>query len=122
MLSASAATPLFGVDSVTFTVTVSGSPGNFTGSVDFYDTTTQTDLGSTPLMNGIATLSTSTLAVGGHGITASYSGDANFLSSSGSTGVMVIPPPASRGSSSRTSTTTARWTSASRASPESRSP
>src|SRR5262249_6874080 len=45
---ASLATPLFGLDSVTFTATVSiNAPGGgtLTGSVDFFDLTTSTDLG-----------------------------------------------------------------------------
>ena len=93
-LAVSAATPLFGVDSVTFTATVAATPGGFTGTVDFYDNTTHSDLTPTPLplINGTATLSTASLAVGSHSITATYSGDGNFLSSSGSTALTVIPP------------------------------
>jgi hypothetical protein len=43
-------------------------------------------------VGGTATLKTASLAVGGHSITATYSGDGNFLSSSGSTALTVIPP------------------------------
>jgi hypothetical protein len=90
-LTGSAATPLFG-DTVTFSVTVTGAPGDFTGGVDFFDSTTQTDLGGVALNNGTAALSISTLALGAHTITATYSGDGNHLSSSASTSVTVIPP------------------------------
>jgi hypothetical protein len=95
-LTASAATPLFG-DTVTFIATVSGAPGDFTGTVDFFDSTTQTDLGTVPLINGTAVRSIGTLALGGHTITATYSGDGNFLSSSASTSITVIPPASMSG-------------------------
>jgi subtilisin family serine protease len=94
-LTASAATPLFGVDTVTFTATVavvapgSGSPS---GSIDFVDTTTGADLGSVALSGGTAALSTGTLALGSHAITAIYSCDGNFLSSRTATALTVIPP------------------------------
>jgi hypothetical protein len=90
-LTATAATPLLG-DTVTFTATVTGAPGDFTGGVEFFDSTTQTGLGGVALSNGTATLSISALALGGHTITATYRGDNNFLPSSASTLVTVIPP------------------------------
>jgi hypothetical protein len=90
-LIASATTPLLG-DSVTFTATVTATPRDFTGSVDFFDSTTQTDLGTVSLTDGTASLSTSTLAVGGHTITARYSGDGNFLASFGGAVLTVIAP------------------------------
>ena len=68
-LSASPATPSFG-QSVTFTATVSAnSPGagTLTGSVDFFDTTTNTDLGRVALSGGRASLTTTALAVAGRG-------------------------------------------------------
>jgi hypothetical protein len=81
------------VDTVTLTATVttaaSGSP---TGTVDFYDTTTGTDLGTVSLAGGTASLSTSALPLGTQTITATYSGDSSFLSSSGSTALTVLPP------------------------------
>jgi streptogramin lyase len=87
---------------VTFTATVSRlatGAGTPTGSVDFFDTTTQTDLGSIPLalVNGVetATLTTTALALGSHSIRAAYNGDGNFLSSYDSKSVSIIPPPAS---------------------------
>ena len=52
------------------------------GSVTFYDGSTDQTLGSGTLgSNGIATFSTSALAVGSHSITATYSGDTNFAGS-----------------------------------------
>jgi hypothetical protein len=90
-LTASAATPLVG-DTVTFTATVTGAPGDFTGGVDFFDSTTQTDLGTVPLNGGTAALSISTLALGGHAVIATYPGDNNFLPSSAATTITVIPP------------------------------
>ena len=65
--------------SVTFTVTVSpqGFKGTPSGTVTFFDGTG--NLGRSDLnSNGVATLSTSTLTVGTHNITASYSEDANY--------------------------------------------
>jgi hypothetical protein len=60
-------------------VTPQGS-GTPTGPVNFFDGTQS--LGSSSLNSaGVATLSTSTLAVGTHSITAMYSGDPNFGSS-----------------------------------------
>ena len=57
-----------------------GSAGP-TGSVDFYDTTTSTDLGTVTLSGGVASLGTSALALGTHAIQVSYSGDSNYLPS-----------------------------------------
>jgi hypothetical protein len=67
--------------SVTFTATVtpiySGTP---TGLVSFYDGATL--LTAVPLTGNIATYSTSALTLGSHNITATYSGDTNFNTSS----------------------------------------
>jgi hypothetical protein len=91
----SAATPLYGVDTVTFTAGVSvlapGS-GNPTGSVDFFDTTTHSDLGSVGLSGGTASLTTGSLAVGQHVIEVVYSGDSSFLPSTGSATLQVLKP------------------------------
>jgi hypothetical protein len=62
--------------SVTMTAMVSGSSGTPTGTVSFYDGTTE--LGTGALSSGMATYKTSSLAVGAHTITAQYSGDSNF--------------------------------------------
>ena len=65
---------------VTFTAIVSVSFGSPTGSVEFFDGTTT--LGTIPLIGATATLTTDTLAGGSHAITAVYSGDPNFATSS----------------------------------------
>jgi hypothetical protein len=69
--------------SITLTVSVrpNGSSITPTGSVDYFDTTTNTDLGSVVLSGGSASLTTSALSVGNHVIRASYGGDSNFLPS-----------------------------------------
>jgi hypothetical protein len=69
---------------VTFTATVTAQPGfdkgTPTGTVNFFDGPTSI---GTPTLNssGVATLMISTLTVGPHSITATYSGDANFVTS-----------------------------------------
>jgi hypothetical protein len=80
-LASSSTTTVYG-QAVTLTATVranttpgSGTP---TGSVDFYDVSTGTDLGSVPLSGGSASLTTAALGAGNHPIRASYSGDSNF--------------------------------------------
>jgi hypothetical protein len=81
---ASSANPSVFGQLVTFTATVrSVAPGMGvpTGTVVFMDGTVA--LGTAPLNNGVATLTTGALAVGSHTITAEYSGDASFTSSSG---------------------------------------
>jgi hypothetical protein len=79
-LSSSLNPAIFG-DGVVFTATVAAAApgsGTPTGSVSFFDG--DQFLGSGTLTNGAATFATSDLAVGTHPITASYGGDANFLS------------------------------------------
>jgi hypothetical protein len=68
--------------STTFTATVSASSpgsGTPTGTVEFDDS--GVSIGSGTLSGGSATFSTSSLSVGNHTITASYSGDFNFSAS-----------------------------------------
>ena len=69
--------------SVTFTATVTFptgfGKGTPTGTVTFFDGTT--NIGNPALTGGVATLTTSTLAVGTSSITATYSGDTNFATS-----------------------------------------
>jgi hypothetical protein len=71
--------------SVTFTATVSpvapGS-GTSTGTVTFLDG--GSPIGSGTLIGGVATFTTSALAVGNHTITTNYGGDGNFNGSTGS--------------------------------------
>ncbi|MFK4145116.1 beta strand repeat-containing protein, partial [Streptomyces sp. NPDC004065] len=66
----------------TLTATVTPVPpgaGTPTGTVDFYDGATL--IGTATLTGGTATLTTSSLAVGSHPLTATYSGDASFTGS-----------------------------------------
>jgi hypothetical protein len=79
--------------SVTFTATVTSGAGTPTGSVQFKDN--GTNLGTAVTLNGsgVATVSTSSLSVGSHTITAEYAGAANFGASTGTlTGGQVVRP------------------------------
>ncbi len=73
-------------DATATTLTAVVSPATATGSVTFTDGSTE--LGSATLTDGVATLS-KTLASGTHTITASYSGDAAYGTSTTSTKVTV---------------------------------
>ena len=69
--------PAFSTSSVTFTATVLTSGSSTpTGTVTFLDGTTSLGTG-TLNASGVATLTTATLVVGSHSITAVYPGDAN---------------------------------------------
>jgi hypothetical protein len=70
----SSANPILLLNPVTFTASTVSTA---TGTVTFMDGTVQ--VGSADLVNGVAAYTSSSLAVGSHVITASYSGDANFL-------------------------------------------
>jgi len=72
----SSANPSTIAQSVTFTAAVTSPAGMPTGSVTFWDGTTQ--LGSGTVTAGVATYATSSLGAGSHSITAQYSGDSNF--------------------------------------------
>jgi hypothetical protein len=80
-LTASSANITLG-QSVTFTATVTPASGTVTptGTVTVYDGTTQIGTG-TLSSSGSATFSTSALTAGAHSLTAVYSGDSNFTSS-----------------------------------------
>ena len=74
-------------DALTLSATVSaadGSSGTPTGFVDFYDTSTSTDLGDAELVGGAASISTSDLGVGDHEVTVTYGGDTYFVGSGSS--------------------------------------
>src|SRR5205807_1006948 len=73
----SSANPSLSGQSVTFTATV--TPGTATGAVTFFDG--GNNIGGGVLSGGVATLSTSSLVLGNHTITAVYAGDANDLGS-----------------------------------------
>jgi hypothetical protein len=82
---------------VTFTATVTANApgsGTPTGTVDFFDTTTNTDLtpGGVPLSSGTAMFSTASLDACCHTIEASYSGDSNFEASSNTLDTIAIFP------------------------------
>lgn len=64
---------------VTFTATVTGSPGTPTGTVTFKDGAAT--LATVSLAGGMATFTTSPLTAGTHTIVATYGGDANFATS-----------------------------------------
>jgi hypothetical protein len=99
--------------SVTLTATVRGANGSTltgaTGQVTFFDNNGSTNLGTASVVYGIANLSV-TLAAGSHSLTASYSGDANYASSTSaavtetvssapSLSLTVSPNPAAPGQS-----------------------
>ena len=67
---------------LTATVTASGAGASPTGSVQFLDGSTV--LGTVNLSGGTATFMTSSLAVGAHQLTAAYSGDTHFSTSTSS--------------------------------------
>jgi hypothetical protein len=71
---------------VTFTATVTGNSP--TGTVNFFDGTTQ--IGSSNVSGGTASFTTVSLAVGSHSITAKYSGDANNHASTSATLVQTV--------------------------------
>jgi trimeric autotransporter adhesin len=105
-LATSATTTTYGT-SVTLTATV--TPAAATGTVYFYDgnplTSSKLLLGSGTLSSGTATYATSTLGVGAHTITASYSGDTAYAgSTSTAVTVTVSNPVVSAGSFTLTAT------------------
>lgn len=74
--------PSYYRDSVTFTATATSSSGTPTGTVTFYDGSTE--LGASTLDSGTATYATATLAVGSHAIKAVYGGDSSHESTTAS--------------------------------------
>ncbi len=92
--TASASTVNFG-QPVTFTARVTANaPGSGTpaGTVDFFDTTTSTDLtpGGVALSSGAATFATASLAVGTDAVEATYSGSTDFLTSGAGAGTITV--------------------------------
>jgi hypothetical protein len=77
--------PSFTDQSVTLTITVSGNVGTPTGSVNVQDNfTVIPGCADLPLVNGTATCTTTFTTGGRHDIFATYPGDANYYSGSGS--------------------------------------
>jgi Ca2+-binding RTX toxin-like protein len=77
----------------TFTATVTAnSPSTATvvGTVDFFDTTTNNDLGTVALSGGKASLTTTMLPTGTQTITMTYNGNANFVTSNTSVSVTIV--------------------------------
>jgi hypothetical protein len=97
---------------VTLTAGVtSGTAGTITGFVSFYDGAQL--IGFAPVLSGQATLATSSLAQGGHSISATYEGDANYHASTSPVVSQTVnpgtPPPmnvVATGTSSTTATIT----------------
>jgi hypothetical protein len=82
-LNSSAASSVYG-QTITLTATVTPDAAGAatpTGSVDFYDVSTSTDLGSAMLSGGSSSLATSALGAGTHWIRVTYAGDNNYLPS-----------------------------------------
>lgn len=71
--------PVLVTNPVILMATVSSGISVPTGTVSFYDGSSNVALGTSPVMTGVAMLSISSLAEGVHSITAVYSGDANFV-------------------------------------------
>src|SRR6202051_4133504 len=74
---------------VTFTATVTANAGTPTGTVTFFDNAAIA-LGTGTLSSGTATFSTTSLSVGSHSITAVYSGDGNFATSTSSPLTQIV--------------------------------
>jgi len=70
------ANPVFMSNSVTFTATITSLAVQPTGTITFWDGTTQ--LGSGTVTNGVATITISSLSNQIHSITAVYSGDTSY--------------------------------------------
>ncbi len=80
---------------VTLTATVMGPSGTPTGTITFMDGSTA--LGTATLnAGGVATFSTSALAVGGHSLTAVYGGDGAFAASASAASAHSVTQAASK--------------------------
>jgi hypothetical protein len=90
---ASSINPSVSGQAVTLTATVSATApgaGTPTGTVTFADQASGSTLGTATLDgNGLATFSATNLSVGSHTLTASYGGDSNFATSTGSVSQVV---------------------------------
>ena len=102
VLTSSANPSLFG-QSVTFTATVNSSTA--TGTITFKNGSTI--IGTGTLTSGTATLSIASLAVGSNSITAVYSGDGSFVTSTSSAVSQVVNPSVANTPTFGTPTSTA---------------
>ena len=85
-------TPTVGATlTLTATVAPAAGSGTPTGQVTFTDGAS-TVIGTATLSSGKATLTTSTLALGGHTVTAVYAGDSTYAPSTSSGTTVVITP------------------------------
>ena len=73
---------------LTATIAVTSGSGTVTGTVSFRDGATV--IGTAPVTGGVATLPISNLAVGSHSLTAIYSGDTNFNTSTSNTVLQTV--------------------------------
>jgi sugar lactone lactonase YvrE len=71
--------PVLVQNTLSLTATVSSTAGLPSGTVTFYDVTSNAAIGTSSLTAGVAVLNTAALSVGTHSITAIYSGDTNFV-------------------------------------------
>jgi subtilase family serine protease len=76
-------------ESVTFTASV--TPSTATGTVDFFDSTSSTNLGSAAVSGGTAMISASPSVLGANNVIATYSGNGSNRLSESSTTVTVLP-------------------------------
>ena len=95
--------PVYYGETITLTAkaAISEGVGTPTGSISFLDGSTV--LGSSSLISGVATFTTSSLALGSNSLTAVYGGDTNFL---GSTSLAITEVIESQTSTTLTSTLT----------------
>ncbi len=85
----SSSNPATYTKAVTFTATVTPQgAGTPTGTVSFFDGAS--NIGSSAVNGGVATLTTSTLALGAHSITATYNGDANWAFSTSTALIQTV--------------------------------
>jgi autotransporter-associated beta strand protein len=82
-------------EAVTFTATVTSAGGVPTGTVTFTNLTTGAVLGTAPLVNGTASLTTAALPTGSSTVRASYATDGTFRSNVADVVQTVSPPPGS---------------------------
>jgi hypothetical protein len=83
-LATSSLTPTFGTSVTLTATTASTTNGTPTGTISFYDGTTLLNATPVALSGGVATLAPVTLPLGSQSLTAVYSGDANFITSTSS--------------------------------------